>query len=173
MVQLIPLVPGDKFNAWRDKINEFVGIVNLPVSGSPVIVNNMEDVYKYLHSAGIFSGFEITDNGNGTVDVAAGEALLRWGTTGLSDPIYGVKVAITSGLALVDHDVNYVYLNYNAGSPAIQVTQTKDDIDGQSKILVSVISREGTGLTILEAPYMSTDLANCANDMLKFTEGFK
>lgn len=82
-------------------------------------MNNVQDFFRHSWSSGITDGGNITDNGNGTVNIAQSEGEFR--TTDTSDLVLiPLVVPAITNLALTDNEVNYVFANYNSGSPVLQ-----------------------------------------------------
>jgi len=81
------------------------------------------DWWNYFTGSCAISGFALTDNGDGTVDIAAGEALLRTSDSDTAD-MQVVQIPATAGLALTDNSVNFINVRWNAGSPEVRVTTT-------------------------------------------------
>ncbi len=111
-------------------------------------VQHMQDIF---HSAGVTTGGSITDDGDGTITVAAGTGLLR-ATNDQTDTLRWVDWAAESGanVALVDNDMNYIYVEYNAGVPRVIATTTKRT-DLQTNLLLGTVYREATVLHTTEA----------------------
>lgn len=172
MSHVTTVASNEKFNSWRLKTNELIALINTTLVGNPTIIHTLKELLDYVSSAGVISGCSISDNLDGTVDTAAGEALLRSGTTHLYE-IVSAEIPATVGVTLVDNEINYVYAEYNAGSPQVLSTTNVSIINGHDKVLIAVISREGTDLTILDSQLSSVDTATHLNDMLVETEGFK
>lgn len=83
------------------------------------------DVNKLMHSVGVtVSGDLITDGGSGTIDIAEVNGFIR-ATDSQTADLVAFTVAASSGVALTSNSLNYVYVEYNSGSPQIAVTTTK------------------------------------------------
>lgn len=115
--------------------------------GSPdfYTAQHMQDL---VHSSGWVDGGEVTDGGAGTVNVAIGHGLIKATNSRTAQMVF-CKWAAATGLALTDNQVNYIYVGYNAGTPAVAVT-TSDPTGDFTKILLARIFREGTDLHIFE-----------------------
>lgn len=160
------------FLDWRTITNQVIDTLNVNLVGSPTLMQSMRDVFNYIESAGVHTGCGITDNANGTVDVAAGEALLRSSDVEGAE-LFSVVVPASAAVALTDNDLNYIYADYNAGTPVVSVTTNSALITGNDICLIAIISREVNSLTILEAQSEMNDQHNKLNNMLVETEGFK
>ena len=124
--------------------------------GSPVAISTLQDQHDYMWSSGVISGNDITDNGDGTVAVSAGESLLR---VSASEPAHLelCVVPANASLALTDNDSNYIYADYNAGVPVVAVTTDVNGFNCLDKCLIGVVGREGTHLHIISAHMQNVD----------------
>lgn len=97
------------------------------------------------NSAGAIQGFALTNNGNGTVNIATGTAFLR----ATNDP-YATLVKYTipavTNLALTDNATNFLLVDYNGGTPAITVTTNSATINTETNSIAYAVSRVGTTL---------------------------
>lgn len=111
--------------------------------------DNVQDNIDLVGSAGWISGGEITDNLDGTVDVAAGTGLIRDANTNTSNLLFFDWDA-SADVALVDNSDNYIYLDYNGGSPQIATTTTGATVRDNENTLFELteIHRYGTDLHI-------------------------
>ena len=105
----------------------------------------------------------ITDNGDGTIDIGT-NGVVNYMTT--ADGVSGVieRVNATTGvtaLALTDGVNNYVYSDYNAGSPIYAVTVNSSEFGADyRKIPLAKISKEGNELYMMEYDSQGILLAN-------------
>jgi hypothetical protein len=130
--------------------------------GSPTGIDSLKEVSNSAWSAGIVSGFGLTDNGDGTIDLAAGEALIRDSASATAD-LYSAAVGAQAGITLTDESGNFVYLDYNAGSPQFVVSTADTAHNGQDRILAYYISRVGNDLYIVDTRGDGTDHPAKAN----------
>jgi len=104
---------------------------------------------RKLLSAGMTSKPALTDNGDGTVDVASTDAVLYptddW-TTGLQR--YTIPAA--TNLTIADDTDSYIVVNYNSGSPIFQAITNVEIINESDIIPVYSIYREGIHLHVLD-----------------------
>ena len=110
-------------------------------------VQHMQDIF---HSAGVASGGAITDDGDGTITVTAGAGLIRASTVETS-LLYWTDWNGEAGVNvnLADNDMNWVYVEYNAGTPRV-VASITEPTQWQTNILLGTVYREGTVLHITE-----------------------
>ena len=110
--------------------------------------DDVQDWINNTQSSGYFSGGTITDAGSGEIDVAAGSGFIRASNSGIAE-VKSFDWAASSGITLTDHVTNYVYVDYNAGSPVVGVDTTKG-VNSRTKFYLGKVFREGTGLHILQ-----------------------
>ena len=111
-------------------------------------VQHLQDVF---HSAGVAEGGSITDDADGTITVALGNGFIRATDSAVAEILYFDWVAEAgAAVALTDSDMNYIYVEYNAGSPQIIATVSKRT-DENTNIFLGTVYREGTDLHITEA----------------------
>lgn len=107
------------------------------------------EVFTHVFSAGIFTGGALSDNGDGTVAVSAGAGMIRTGPDS-SHPILLFDWQANSSVSLTDNAFNYVYVDYNSGSPTISATTDHMSLDHSSQFVLGSVYRDGTSLYIIE-----------------------
>lgn len=112
----------------------------LNISGSSY--TNMQDVGNIFHSSGYISGGNITDNGNGSISIGAGEGVLRSGDS-ITAPCYFIKWSGNESVTLVDREINYIHINWNGGNPAVVVLNNMTS-QNDSFLLASVYRNDTT-----------------------------
>ena len=147
-------------------------ILPIETVGTPTHVTDLNTALDHAWSAGAVAGFALTDNGNGTVSIAAGEAMLR--TSAADDgELVSVSVSAAAGLALTDHATNYVCVDYNVGTPQIIVTQTLAGFNCMDICLLHTVVREGNTLRYVDATQQNVDANRKHRRMLLETEGLR
>ena len=113
--------------------------------------DDLNDWLNNTQASGLISGGGFTDNVDGTVDVAAGTGFIR--ASGASDiePAFFCDWPLKEDLALADESTNYIYVDYNSGTPEVVATVTKTDANNRDKFLLGKIYREGNVLHMVEA----------------------
>lgn len=111
----------------------------------------IEDLFNIIFSSGWVNGFDITDNGDGSVDIASGTAMIR-SANDEQAPIYSVDVPAKASIVLTNNQSNYIYIDYNTGNPEIFSTTVSEDIvnNENNKFELWEIFREGTDLHITD-----------------------
>lgn len=152
-----------KPNTVHGRTGDVVGVLGdytpslLPVltTGTPAGVTTLEGAFRRMWSAGSVSGFDLTDNGDGTVTVAAGEGLLR--IAAASDAELRSVSCPGGSPALTNNAVNYIYFEWNGGTPQLGVTTSVSGFNCQDACLLYTIAREGSVLSILDGRRMNVD----------------
>lgn len=130
--------------------------------------NDVQDIQTVFHSAGWISGGAITNNGNGTINVAAGEGFLRDADTTLSD-LYFIAWPAATSVVLTNLAFNYVKVSWNAGTPIVAVSLT--DLTSNDKFTLATVYRNGTTLHITEAA--KHKVVDHASSMIKRMESLQ
>jgi hypothetical protein len=134
--------------------------------------NTQRDIRKLSGSTGVASGLIITDDAAGAVDITSGTVMIRTGGTETANLITASVLGVT-GQALTDNSLNYIYVDYNAGTPTIAVTTNVATIIGNpfQNIVIGICYKEGTELHItnlqIPLPQINQKLAK----RLTFVEG--
>jgi hypothetical protein len=111
---------------WR--IEKQVSAKNVGVNHiTGATYTNLQNVINLALSAGWVSGGALTDNADGTVDIAVGTGFIRSSDSG-DAALYLFDWAATPGIDVSSGDSTYIYLDYNSGSPIVSTTATGSDI---------------------------------------------
>ena len=129
------------------------------INGPVTHMDTLQKTYSHISSAGIMDGCDITDNADGTVSIALGVISLRT-TADSHGNLVHVNLAASGVLALTDNTTNYLYIDYNAGSPQWAVSTSETATNGWDKVLGYFLTREGNELKIVDVRDGSVDLAN-------------
>ena len=131
---------------------------------------SVNNCMNYDTSCGVVSGFGITDNGNGSVAVAAGVVIMKATTT--SNAI-SYNISLNNSLTPTDLTYNYLCINYNSGSPQFQFYTDPASIDEYAVIALYSIYRSGTTLYITQRYHLvnnvSTELQTYVKDKFGLT----
>ena len=130
--------------------------VEWPNDGSVTEGDTAYDVLNHQGSSLIFDGFDLTDNLDGTADMALGEILLRTGSDHDS-PLESFQIAAQAGLTFTDNSVNIIYVDYNAGTPIVGVTTDLTTCNVRDCFGFYSITRVGTELHIVDYREVSDD----------------
>lgn len=105
---------------------------------------------KYTQSAGRVSGCTISDAGAGKINAASGVGYFKTTDSEIGITVI-LNIAATSNVELTDNSINYIHVNYNAGTPAIQVTTDRTTIELNREFTLARVYRSGTTLHIVNS----------------------
>ena len=108
----------------------------------------LQDWIDTTQSAGKVSGGIFTSNGDGTVNITTGTGFIKTSNSATANTIlfdWDTNVSVP----LTDQETNYIYVDYNSGSPIVKSSLSK--VNNRDKILLGKIFREGTVLHLYEA----------------------
>lgn len=112
--------------------------ISYPSTLGVTAISSLQDYINYDESAGAISGGEITAVTPATpsVDVSAVDVHLR--ATASKTGTLGLYNIAAETKTLVADDINYIYADYNAGTPVWAVNQDLTTINAQDKVAVAV-----------------------------------
>lgn len=120
-------------------------------------------------SAGMISGCTIVDDGVGGINIDDGLAYFKLTNDPIGDTdIFGITGV--SGLTLTDNSINFIYVNYNGGTPSIS-SSTTSIANGRNLFNLGVVFKEGLKINILEAGLWVTELAKRVQQWITQTQG--
>ncbi len=144
---------------WGTGANQ-VSAADMPMvnisSSTFTTVQHLQDIF---HSTGWVSGGAVTDAGSGIIDVTAGTGLIR-ATDSRTAELLFIDWSASNGLATTINSINYVGIQYNAGSPNVFVTTNYADFDFNTKFPISAVTNESDTLHILNDQHAVGDHAN-------------
>jgi len=120
--------------------------IDAKVLGTPTY-DSMQDLINILLGWGLISGGVITDAGGGQINVSLARCIAKITDTEITDTI-SFELAAQSGVALTDGVVNYISVDYNAGTPQLQVDTTGADIWAHDHVYIGSVFRDGSTLHI-------------------------
>jgi len=142
------------------------------IIGTPTIANDVKQQLDYVNTSGIIEGCDLTDNGDGTISTSDGHAFLRPTSGDDLSPLILVQGTGTTNITLIDGETNYVYLDYNGGSPICKSTTIQSDIDCQSKCLAYIIYRNGTKLHVIDDRQHGLDASRKSRKVMRSLSRF-
>jgi len=110
---------------------------------------DLQAIINTYMSSGKFTGGGFTDNGDGSITVAAGTGLIK-STDSDTGALYSFDWAEDTNVTLTDNSVNFIYVDYNSGTPQIGVA-TSSPTDHNTKVLLGLVYRSGTTLHMTNA----------------------
>lgn len=171
MPAITPVLESSTFLDWRNKTNDLIDTFNMPTVGAIAQLGSRVDTFNITESAGVHIGCAVTDNGDGTVNISAGEAILRTSNSS-SAPLVSVEFPAVNNLILNDTTNNFIFANYNAGTPAIQFSTLSSDVNDTDRGMVAVVQKNGLNLTILQLAGDAGDFERRITHRLRAAEGF-
>lgn len=134
------------------------GYVTYPESlkiGSPTHLATLQDSINHMWSAGLVDGGVLTDNGDGTVTIAVGTAVTHASTNPHTDLYQAIVPQRT--LTLTDGVANYIYVDYNSGTPQYAVGTSTSDFNCIDKCIIYLAHRSGTSVHTIDAREQNVD----------------
>ena len=135
-------------------------------------VSHLLDAYDRFWRSGKLAGGAVTDNANGTFDIASGTAMYRKTNTE-SGALTQNTFPASAAVAPTDNDVTLVYSKYNGGTPntltTLDASNTSPAFDFDA-VLLALVYRAGTVLTVIETGSISNDVSDIEKRLL-FAEG--
>ena len=147
----------DDTTSKKITVTNLLGEIPAPTLGSPTYTT-VEDWMKTTQSSGKISGGTFTTNGDGSCTVAAGTGLIRATDSDVAQVMF-FDWAEDATVSLTDGNTNYIYVDYNSGTPVVDSTVTKADCSNRDCILLGKIYREGNTLHEVEAGMVVTEFA--------------
>lgn len=122
-----------------------------------VYTGDFENVWQNMSSALRLWGGEFTDNLDGTIDVSAGQGMIKADETdyetrptalleGQGSAVTVVSWSAVADLALTDNALNHIY--YDGSAADIAATNTYDDISDTRDFIIGHVYRDGTTLYV-------------------------
>jgi len=146
--------------------------VTFPVGnyiGTPDHIYTLQELMDHEWSAGVVDGCALTDNGDGTVSIAAGVGVIRGEANGHTT-LYGVTIAEQLNIAITNDATNYIYLDYNAGAPIFSVSTSLTSFNCMDKCIAYMVHRLGTVINYVDAREQNVDSNRKIRQMfLKFS----
>jgi hypothetical protein len=130
-------------------VKKRIQLGNLPLASiSGATYSTVQEMQNTIHSSGRISGNTVTDNGDGTFDVAAGTGTIRATNSDVAELLLFDWAAATN-VAIADGLTRYIGVEYNAGSPQIVVKAT-DTWDFNTDFPLAIVTREALVIHIHE-----------------------
>jgi hypothetical protein len=136
-----------KLTASHDNVNYFdlgtATLQNIPFSY--IGNSNYTNLYDYLNiisASGYVSGGTITATGSNTVSVSAGEGMVRKLNTSIDDMTF-IVWSTTTGITITSDVINYLYVDYNAGTPIVATTTDITAINRNTQIVLGLAYTDG------------------------------
>jgi hypothetical protein len=124
--------------------------------GNPIHIDQLNEQINHYWSAGVMHNCDLTENEDGTVDISSGFASLRSLPDSHTD-LYIVEIAEQTGITLTNKSMNYIYVDYNGGSPQFNVGTSINDFNCQDKCVAYAIYRSDNDLDVLDLREQNVD----------------
>jgi len=128
-------------SGFADGIDNESGMVLDYLVGSNYTTVN--DWWNATQSAGLLSGGILSDNGNGSVSVSGGDGIIKTVDSDTGSNAF-FTFSTDNYVPLTENATNWVYIDYNGGSPIINTTSSVFNVDFHTQIIIARAYRNGT-----------------------------
>ena len=163
-----------KAQAIADTVGDF-STITVPSGskiGTPSDIDTLDEIYNHMYSSGVMNGGDLTDNLDGTIDVAECQATLRATGDDGHGVIYSVVVPASTGLVMTDNALTLVVAKYNAGVPTFDVTNDPIDVNMIDVVPLYYVVREGLDLRYIDIREQNVDSLAKNQKKAFYTEKF-
>lgn len=161
----------DCIDDWSNVSIPFENVYQKNKIGDPFHIDDLQEVHNHMNSAGILHNCSLTDNGDGTINISDGYAFLRSENDSHST-LYSVFINAQSNINL-PYDINYVYVNFNGGSPIFEVGGSDDDFNCLDKCIAYIGVVEDNVFHYIDGTQFNVDTVAKNRKMFIATEPFK
>ena len=145
--------------------------INFTVLGTPTY-ETAQDWFNVIQTSGIISGFELSNSRSNTeLDVAAGTGIIK-----TTDSEIGCSASFdfagVQNVTLTGNNINYIYLDYNVGTPQIVATTNRASIELNRHFIIGRVYKNNSTLHILNAGVHLPNLARNEHERLVERDGF-
>lgn len=120
--------------------------------------DNLQDYINVVQSSGMVSDCSITDAGSGSVTVSAGNGFIKTEDSAIGHTKFFTW--LEDVIELTDLSTNFIYIDYNNGTPIIKKTNIFSNINFTTKFLMGMVYREGSVVSILCIAALRHDMAH-------------
>lgn len=117
--------------------------VDMPSGVGTPTYTNLKDFMDTMMSGAIVTGGVISDGGSGTIDITETEGWIKK-TDSDTGEVISFKIAASTGFTLNDNALNWIYVDYNGGTPTWDKAASLALIDHHTQIVIGRAYREGT-----------------------------
>ena len=134
--------------------------------------DDVQDWLNTVQSAGIACGFTLSNSRNVLeLDVAAGQGFVK-STDDCCGSTLSFDYAGTTNVTLTADNINYIYIDYNAGTPQVSATTDRTSIELNRHFILGRVYKNGTTLHILNAGVHIGNLTRTEHERLVERDGF-
>lgn len=123
--------------------------VFMPGIGTPTY-DTLYDFMNNTISSGTVVIPQITDNGDGTIDVTASKGYIRATDSDIAE-LLAFDVPAATDLNPTDEVLNFLYVDYNSGSPQYALTTSLSTVDHSTTFVVGLVFGESGHVHFVEA----------------------
>lgn len=132
----------------------------------------MKDFMKISLSAGKFDGGgTLTDNGDGTVSIAELSGSIRSTASSLGE-IFSFTLPVESSFGISENELNYIYVDYNGGTPIYASTTDRTIINGWNEIAVGIAYNDTSIIHLLTGGVQIEDIGKRTHQRAEEKWGF-
>lgn len=137
-------------NAIIDNINELDGTKIALGELGTATYDDLQDWMNVTQSGGRISGGALSAHSpaNGTVDVSALKGIIKITNSNIAETKY-FDLDAQSAVALTDNSINYIYVEYNSGTPRVLVTTDRTTIRYTDQFNLGRAFRSGNDVEVL------------------------
>lgn len=134
--------------------------------------DDLQDFVNSVQSAGFIDGFTLSNSREVLeLDVAAGSGIIK-----ITNSAIGVTkffdFAGVQNVTLTADNINYIYVDYNAGTPQIVATTDRSTIELNRHIILGRVYKNGTTLHILNSGVCVCNIIRKDHERLVERDGF-
>ena len=145
--------------------------INFTVLGTPTY-ETAQDWFNVIQTSGIISGFELSNSRSDTeLDVAAGTGIVKTTDSEIGSSV-SFDFAGIQNVTLTGNNINYIYLDYNVGTPQIVATTNRASIELNRHFIIGRVYKNNSTLHILNAGVHLPNLARNEHERLVERDGF-
>lgn len=133
--------------------------------------DDLQDWLNNTQSAGRISGGTISDLGDSSVAIAAGTGFIK-----TTDSAIGVTQFFdwaADSIVMTDDAVNYIFVDYNSGSPQPDTTTDRSSIELNRQFTLGRVSRDGVDLDIINSGCQLPNHERINHERLLAVRGFE
>lgn len=134
----------------QQSIKAYVDARNLAQIAAGGTYRSFKQFAQVTMSSGLISGGVCSDNGDGSIDITAGEGYLRESDSAIAE-LKTFAFSSTSGMTPTQDALNYIYVDYNGGSPTTGYTTDITSINHRTKFVIAIVHQESAHAHIAAA----------------------
>lgn len=113
-------------------------------------IKTLTNYFEHVGSSCPITGFELTDNLDGTVNIGNGSAILRDTESVHTSTLVEYDVYGVTNQVLIDNATNYIFASYNGGVPQLSLYASIPDSAGMTEVPVWFLTRIGNDIHIVD-----------------------